>query len=114
MWSYMCGVSISILYKYLVLPNNEGEQPKWKPTLYPVIYKGMVIVPISSKKAIHIHHWIFYLFVLCISPVVYIHPIFLGFSTGLTFQGLTYNDRFKLVCDNPYNNTNDYIHVNNK
>lgn len=107
MWLYVCGISLSIIYNYLILAKKEGDHPKWNPTLYPILYNGMVIVPISSKNALHIHHWVFYISILCVSPLIYIHPVCLGFSSGLALQGLTYKDRFELVCNNPYHNTKD-------
>ena len=107
MFLFVCGVSISALYTYVILARKEGEQPKWNPTMYPFLYKGMIIVPISTRNAIHIHHWMVYLSILCVSPVIYIHPICIGFSCGLTFQGLTYQDRFDITCDNPYHNVKE-------
>ena len=54
----LIGLIISIIYSILVLPEKCGFNPKLSFTLYPLISKGMVIIPISKEKAIHIHHWI--------------------------------------------------------
>lgn len=101
---FLPGVMLSVLYSYFVLAYNTGEQPKLNPTIYPVLYRGMIIIPVSCKNAIHVHHWILYLSILCMSHFIYIHPVCIGFSMGLTLQGLTYSDRFVITCDNPYHN----------
>lgn len=106
MYSFLPGIFLSVLYRYFVLAYKTGDEPKVNPTIYPILYRGMIIVPISSNTAIHIHHWILYLSILCMSRFMYIHPICIGFSAGLTFQGLTYSDRFVIRCKNPYHNVN--------
>jgi hypothetical protein len=97
------GILCSIIYSYILLPTKEGEEPSISPTLYPFIYKGMIILPFSNSKAIHLHHWIIYM-IICLSSL-YIHiPKFIyGFSFGLCIQGLLYNDWYQIICDNPYN-----------
>lgn len=96
------GLLLSIIYSYLVLPKQEKEAPKISPTLYPIIYKGMIMIPISKEKCFHIHHWVISLFILIISLFIYIPKIIIGFSLGLFLQGLYYKDRFNFIIDNHY------------
>ena len=99
------GLFFSLIYSVYFLPKNEGECPIIKPTIYPFLYNGMVIIPINKKKAIHIHHWMIYLFILFLSIFIYIPKIVIGFSFGLFIQGIIYKDCFQLLCDNFYNQT---------
>jgi hypothetical protein len=62
----------------------------------------MLIIPLNTFKAIHIHHWIIYLLILLLQLFIYIPSIICGFSFGLYCQGLTYNDCFNFICNNPY------------
>ena len=96
------GLFISTIYSYYILPKNEKNDPNIKPTLYPIIYKGMIIIPYNKYKAFHLHHWPIYLFICLLSFYIYIPDIIFGFSAGLSLQGLTYKDRFKFICNNPY------------
>ena len=99
---FITGFIISIIYSYFMLPNKCGNTPKINPTIYPFLYKGMIIIPLY-KKALHIHHWIFYLIILLTSIFFYIPQIIIGFSVFLFLQGLLqYNDRFSIFCNNPY------------
>jgi hypothetical protein len=97
------GLLISFVYSFLILPNNEGTEPVINPTIYPLIYQGMVIIPYNKVNAIHLHHWLIYFFICVISMFYYIPEIFVGFSLGLFIQGITYKDSFNIICDNPYN-----------
>lgn len=63
----------------------------------------MIIIPINKKRAIHIHHWIFYLFILFLSFIIYIPKVIIGFSFGLFIQGILYEDSFELFCYNFHN-----------
>ena len=96
------GLFISLLYSRFILPKNEGENPRLKPTLYPILYQGMIIIPYNSKKALHIHHWIPYLLICILNFIITIPQLILGFSFGLLCQGLGYKDRFQVLCRNPY------------
>jgi len=96
------GFLLSMIYSYLVLPKKEKKAPKINPTIYPIIFKGMIMIPISKEKCFHIHHWIINLFILIISLFIYIPKIIIGFSLGLFLQGLSYNDRFHFIINNPY------------
>lgn len=94
------GLLLSYLYSYLILPKNEGDEPNIKVTIYPIFYKGMVIIPYSKKKAIHLHHWITSIFIIV--STFKINDILFGFLLGLFLQGIQYKDRFEIICANPY------------
>lgn len=97
------GIFISVIYSYFLLPKKSGLNPSIKLTIYPIIYNSMIIIPYNYHTAIHIHHWIIYLFICFSSIYIYIPSIILGFSIGLFIQGITYNDSFNIICNNPYN-----------
>ena len=96
------GIIISYIYSLFILPKNEGLEPLLKPTIYPILYKGMVIIPYNKYKAIHLHHWVIYLFICLLSIIYFIPEIIIGFSLGLLLQGIQYKDRFNFICNNPY------------
>ena len=62
----------------------------------------MVIIPYNRINAIHFHHWFLYFNLCIIRCFIYIPDILLGFFIGLFIQGLTYKDRLKFICENPY------------
>ena len=97
----LLGLILSVIYSILVLPLKTGQSPYINFTVYPLIFKGMIYIPISSKKCIHVHHWIIFLGVLFFYN--FISHILSGFSLGLCLQGLLYNDAFVFIVDNPYN-----------
>ncbi len=98
----LVGILLSIIFSICLLPTKEGQYPAICPTIYPILYKGMIIIPYSRQKAIHIHHWIIF-FIICISRLyIYVPPYIFGFSMGLCIQGLIYRDWYQIICDNPY------------
>ena len=102
MFLIIIGFFISSVYTYFILPDNEGSEPKINPTLYPILYKGMVIIPYNKANAVHLHHWVLYFLICLISVFIYIPHIFTGFSLGLFIQGIKYKDSCTFICDNPY------------
>ena len=102
MFLFVVGLFASFGYSILILPNKEGYEPKINPTVYPLLYKGMIIIPYNKKSAIHLHHWVLYFSICVMSMFVYIPNIVKGFSLGLFIQGITYKDSLSLICDNPY------------
>ena len=126
--AFQTGTQLGILYAYFMFPGGTGDPPSssWM-TWYPMLYKGMIIVPISSEHALHIHHWMVYLplcFVcLVLSPLVgdpcdaystssLILLAVAGFSAVMTFHGLVmYKDRFDIKTENPYQGTNPHEDV---
>jgi len=99
---YLLCLILSIIYSFFILPKKEGGEPTINPTIYPIIWRGMVIIPINSKKAIHIHHYVINAFICLLSFFYDIPKVILGFSIGLFIQGLLYKDRMKFICDNPW------------
>jgi len=99
---FILGLFIAFIYSYKILPNNEGETPLITITQYPIIYKGMIIIPYTSTYAIHIHHWIICLIIYIISMYIYMYNIIKGIIIGLFIQGILYKDRFNIICNNPY------------
>ena len=96
------GIIISIIYIIFFLPKKSGLEPYINPTIYPIMYKGMLVIPYSSKKAIHIHHWVIYLFICILNIFKKVPEIILGISTGLFIHGIQYKDSFKFITNNPY------------
>ena len=96
------GLFASFVYSVLILPNSEGSVPKINPTVYPLMYRGMIMIPYTNVNAIHLHHWIWYFSICVISMFVYIPDIVIGFSIGLFIQGIRYKDSLRLICKNPY------------
>ena len=102
MLHFIIGLFISFIYSFLILPNKEGSEPKINPTIYPILYKGMIIIPYNKAKAIHLHHWMWSFLICVISMFICIPPFITGFSVGLFLQGIGYQDRWDFICINPY------------
>lgn len=96
---FAVGLLFSTVYSFFVLPSTEGSEPVLNPTLYPILYRGMIIVPYGREKAVHVHHWLIYLLIYMFFEIP---NVLTGFSLGLCVQGLLYRDRFEFICDNPY------------
>ena len=45
------GLIFSYLYSYWILPKQCGYYPYINPTLYPILYNGMLIIPYNKKKS---------------------------------------------------------------
>ena len=98
---FLFGIILSIIYTFLLLPSKTGQDPSIHFTLYPIIFKGMIYIPISKKKCIHLHHWIIFLSILCFYKLL--SYLAIGFSLGIFLQGiLTYTDAFNIIVPNPY------------
>ena len=69
-------------------------------------YNSMIIIPISKNKAIHLHHWIFLSIIVLFLNKYFknkkLLEILIGFFLGLIIQGLTYNDAYDFIIQNPY------------
>lgn len=97
------GFLLSLLYAYFILPHEEGHLPRIQPTIYPILYKGMIIIPYNKEKAIYVHHWVI-CFIICLFNIP---DFFRSFFFGLYVQGLLYNDALEFICKNPYSTKND-------
>ena len=106
MKSVILGFFLSIIYSLLLLPRRSGNPPKLSITLYPILYNSMIIIPISKNKAIHLHHWIFLSVIVLFLNKYFknkkLLEILVGFFLGLIIQGLTYNDAYDFIIQNPY------------
>ena len=60
MINILIGLLVALFYSMFFLPKKTGCLPRINPTIYPILYNGMVLIPISKKKALHIHHWIIF------------------------------------------------------
>ena len=92
----LIGLSLSIIYTCLILPKKEGDIPKIQPTIYPIVCKGMIHIPISKERILHLHHWIICLIILIIFYNK-LNLILIGFLVGLCIQGLQYKDSFIII-----------------
>jgi hypothetical protein len=102
MLQFIFGLFVSFIYSFLFLPKEDGSNPTINPTCFPIMWNGMVMIPFSSTKAIHIHHWVLYFSICIISLFLYIPKMIIGFSFGLFLQGIWYKDFNVFICDNPY------------
>ena len=98
----LVGFLLAVLYSYFILPKKEKSNPKINITFFPIMYNGMIMIPISKEKSFHIHHWIIYFLIFILSFFVNIPEIIIGFSIGLFLQGLSYNDSFRFIVNNPF------------
>jgi hypothetical protein len=99
---FSLGLIVSIIYSYYCLPKNEGGEPSISITLYPILYKGMIYIPVGFDKYLHIHHWLCYLGLLGFYS--YLPSYINGFFIGMCVHGLTYNDSLVFLEMSPYIN----------
>jgi hypothetical protein len=95
------GVCVGMIYAKLFLPRQAKCTPTLNKSLWPVLYKGMIIIPVSTKHALHIHHWLICGALLCFRGVRD-QMFVLGYTLTMMLQGLSYRDRFHFVEDNPW------------
>lgn len=98
----LLGILFGLIYSKNILPKEHNNNPKICFTLNSFLYKSMIIIPISKKKALHIHHWFIYSIILLYSLFFKISDIIKGFSFILIIQGLLYKDCMHFICKNPY------------
>ena len=96
------GLILAYIYSYYFLPYNERSQPTINPTIYPIMYKGSIIIPYCNTKAVHLHHWIICLFICLLSVFINIPDIIIGIVLGLFIHGILYKDCFTILRENPY------------
>ena len=66
---YVHHTLLGFLYTTIVLPDNHGEYPSIQPNFWPVCYRGTFIVPISTTKSLHVHHWTITLALILLFPL---------------------------------------------
>ena len=103
-WSEWCaGAAAAAAYAWWGLGRATGSIPRVHPTVPPVLYRGMVVVPLGApgraERAAHLHHWM-----LLLPPLLLLRlpAAAAGFAAALAAQGLCYRDRFEVLCQNPY------------
>jgi len=100
------GILLGKIYSMAILPKKEEGPTKINLTLNPIFYKGMLIIKINKENALHIHHWIFSIIIVIflwkINKKKKYHYLLKGFFIYLFLQGLSYKDRFEILCKNPY------------
>ena len=104
MYDVILGCIVAFAYAYLMYPKISKKHTRIKASFKNILYKGSIIIPISKKKAAHIHHWIIFLLLLlyCFILNKNIPLGVFSFSICLILQGLCYNDCFNIICKNPY------------
>jgi len=96
------GVVLALTYVRTVLPDQAGEAPAIQPTVYPIMFKGMLIVPVTRSTAVHVHHWMVYTALLVFCSGI-LGPLGSGFALTLAIHGFTkYSDRLQLTEKNPW------------
>jgi hypothetical protein len=92
------GMAVGLLgamgYSYQCLPRNVGQEPRFRPTIWPFLQNGMVFLSWVDGKTIHVHHWLLYGMLLTCVPL---SPVPTGFVVGMCIQGLMYKDAFEFV-----------------
>ena len=102
-FSLYLGSLIALIYSILVLPGKTNKAPLINPTIYPILYKGMIFISLNKDIALHIHHWLIFLIILLYVLYKKKNNYFIiGFSLVMIFQGLMYSDRLKFIYNNPY------------
>jgi hypothetical protein len=102
MFRILIGLLIALFYSTFFLPKHIGFTPRSRITMYPILYDGMVLIPISKKKVLHIHHWIICLGLIVLLLFLKSFGIIFGIVLGLLIQGLLYKDSFNIIEENPY------------
>ena len=69
----LIGLLLAVLYCIILLPAHAGQGTNLDLTIYPILYKGMIFIPISKTQSIHLHHWMIFLGVLLFWR--HLHPV---------------------------------------
>lgn len=99
-YQFVLGILCAFGFIHILLPRQEGIPPSIRLTLYPIMHNGMILIPVSANTVFHIHHWI--IFGVPLTCYKCLHPFIISFCLCLTIQGLTYNDAFHIIQNNPY------------
>ena len=49
MYFFLIGLMLSYFYSKFILPSNTGNKPFISPTIYPILYQGMMIIPFNNR-----------------------------------------------------------------
>lgn len=97
------GACLGLFYVTWMYKRDVGSAPRVCPTMPPLVYEGMVVVPLGPRTcapdALHLHHWMLLL------PLLFLRKLSVivrAFALVLVIQGLCYDDRFQMLCPNPY------------
>ena len=117
----ICG-GLALAYRYCTwMFTQEKQSPRVQPSIYPIMYEGMLIIPLNNTTAVHIHHWMVYSVVLmaCMVEIMFnleeqyylyqpLNPYWscvfcgIGWSIGMVYHGLHYSDCFQVLESNPW------------
>jgi hypothetical protein len=100
----LAGCVLFVVYALVVLPSDSGSPPAVKPSIYPVLYQGMILVPLSRSKALHVHHWTLCALFFCAGILAKKKWYLLLTFTGLAaLHGLFwYKDSLRFVQQKPW------------
>ena len=96
----LLGVALGCAYARWGLGREAGSTPRLRPTVWPFLYRGMVLIPLPghTERALHLHHWLLYALAL---PYLAPHPVAWGAALSLVGQGLQYEDSLQFVVPRP-------------
>ena len=78
------GVMIGCGYAKWGLGADAGTTPRIRPTAWPVMYRGMIMIPLGrTARALHLHHWLVYAVLL---PWLAPWPVAWGAALTLVVQ----------------------------
>ena len=93
------GAVIGCVYAKWGLGTHAGTIPRIRPTVWPVLYRGMIMIPLPrTERALHLHHWLVYAVLL---PWLAPWPVAWGAAMSLAVQGVLYNDCLHFVVPRP-------------
>ena len=97
----LLGAALGLLYARWGLGRAAGSIPKLHPTAWPLLWRGMIVIPVpwTPGRCLHVHHWL-----VCSAAVPSLAaacPVAAGAALSLALQGLTYADRFTFMGDVP-------------
>lgn len=93
------GMLLGAAYAWWGLGAHAGSKPRIRPTLWPLMHEGRLMIPLGPQHAAHVHHWM-----VCGALLPYLDalPVLQGAALALLVQGLTYKDRFSVLEANPW------------
>ena len=98
----LAGAALGLAYARWGLPKDAGSAPRLHPTAWPLLYCGMIVIPLPGtrrRRCLHVHHWL--VCAACLPWLMFSHPAAAGAALSLAAQGLRYDDCFVFVVDAP-------------